>query len=421
MFLSRPGRPQSWLFLAFSLVAYVVSVTYADAHTTYRFSALFLTAWAFWPATLVHLALTFPQRRRMLRRFPRLVWLPYLVSVLFALLLNLPMARVDARLLLAIPVVAAAYWGVALILLVLGLARTSVVGGSPLIRQRARTLCAAFVLGYVPPILGTVIEALFQVTVPYLNAIWKLTLLFPVVMAYAMVRYDLFDVRAALRAGAVYSAVTGLVVLGYTGAIAGMDLVLTSWEVSQSPIVVAAVMAVLVVVVLNPLYLRSQRLVDRVFFRQRIDMQRSIERVSEVMSGVLDLRRIAELLGQTVDEQLHPEQQGLYLLDANTPRYVRADLDQDDDGDPPPSIDADSALVRSLAALRQPMTWARVEEDPGLDAYRRGVPGSHGRAGRDAGRAVRVPGPRDGVPRPRAEAVESRLLGTGPRAPPAPG
>jgi class 3 adenylate cyclase len=370
VFLSRPGRPQSWLFLTFSLVAYVVSVTYADAHTTYRFSALFLTAWALWPATLVHLALTFPQRRQILRRFPRLVWLPYLVSALLALLLNLPMARVDARLLLAIPVVASAYWGVALILLVLGLARTSVVGGSPLIRQRARTLCAAFVLGYVPPILGTVIEALFQVTVPYLNAIWKLTLLFPVVMAYAMVRYDLFDVRAALRAGAVYSAVTGLVVLGYTGAIAGMDLVLTSWDASQSPIVVAAVMAVLVVVVLNPLYLRSQRLVDRLFFRQRIDVQRSIERVSEVMSGVLDLRRIAELLGQTVDEQIHPETQALYLLDANTPRYVLADLDRDDDGEPPPSIDAASALVRSLAALRQPMTRARVEEDPGLDAYR---------------------------------------------------
>ena len=72
----------------------------------------------------------------------------------------------NMRLLLAVPAAAAAYWGVALILLVLALARASVVGGTPLIRQRARILCAAFVLGYVPPILGTVAEALFQVTVP---------------------------------------------------------------------------------------------------------------------------------------------------------------------------------------------------------------------------------------------------------------
>jgi hypothetical protein len=190
-------------------------------------------------------------------------------------------------------------------------------------------------------------------------------------MAYAMVRYDLFDVRAALRAGAIYSAVTGLVVLAYTGAIAGVDLLLTNWEAASSPIVAAAVMAVLVVVLLNPLYLRSQRLVDRLFFRQRVDVQRSIERVSEVMSGVLDLRRIAELLGQTVDEQLHPERQELYLLDANEPRYVRAELDEEEREAGTP-IDAGSPLVRSLEVLRQPMTRARVEEDPSLDAYRDG-------------------------------------------------
>jgi class 3 adenylate cyclase len=289
-----------------------------------------------------------------------------------AVLLQVASAVGGTRWLLAVPAAGAAYWGAALLLLVVALARTSVVGRSPLIRQRARVLGAAFLLGYVPPILGTVVEALFQVRVPYLNALWRLTLLFPLVMAYAMVRYDLFDVRAALRAGAIYSAVTGLVVLAYTGAIASVDLLLTNWEGASSPIVAAAVMAVLVVVLLNPLYLRSQRLVDRLFFRQRVDVQRSIEHVSEVMSGVLDLRRIVELLGKTVDEQLHPERQELYLLDANAPRYLRIELDDEEELGARTPIDAGSPLVRGLEALRQPMTRARVEEDPALDAYRDG-------------------------------------------------
>ena len=370
VFLIRPGRPQSWLFLSFLLIASIVSVTFADAHTTYRFSELFLTAWAFWPATLLHLALTFPQRRGIVRRFPRVVWLPYLVSAVVAVLLQLPLVRTDVRLLLAVPAAGAAYWGVALILLVLSLARASMVGGNPLIRQRARILCAAFVLGYVPPILGTVSEALFQVTVPYLNAMWKLTLLFPIVMAYAMVRYDLFDVRAALRAGAVYSAATGLVVLAYTGAIAGTDILLANWEAAESPIVAAAVMAVLVVVLLNPLYLRSQRLVDRLFFRQRVDVQRSIEHVSEVMSGLLELPRIVVLLTETVEEQLHPERQELYLLDARRQGYARPDKDEADEQDGRPPIDGGSPLVRSLELGRQPLTRERVEEDPDLEEYR---------------------------------------------------
>jgi class 3 adenylate cyclase len=372
VFLIRPGRPQSWLFLSFLLIAYLVGVTFADAHTTYRFTELFLTAWAFWPATLLHLAMTFPQRRGIVRRFPRVVWLPYLISAAVATLLQLPGVHSDMRLLLAVPAVGAAYWGVALVLLVLSLARASIVGGTPLIRQRARILCAAFVLGYVPPILGTVAEALFQVTVPYLNGMWKLTLLFPIVMAYAMVRYDLFDVRAALRTGAVYSAVTGLVVLAYTGAIAAMDILLTNWEAAQSPIVAAAVMAVLVVVLLNPLYLRSQRLVDRLFFRQRVDMQRSIERVSEVMSGLLDLRQIVELLTRTVEEQLHPVRQELYLLDARRQGYVRPDQEEGDERDDRPPIDAGSPLVRSLELRGQPLTRERVEEDPALEDYREG-------------------------------------------------
>jgi class 3 adenylate cyclase len=372
VFLIRPGRPQSWLFLAFSLIAYIVNVTFGDAHTTYRFTELFLTAWAFWPATLMHLALTFPQRRGIVRRFPRVVWLPYAVSAAVAMLMQWSRVHTDVRLLLAVPAVGAAYWGAALILLVLSLARASVVGSNALVRQRARILCAAFVLGYVPPILGTVAEALFQVSVPYLNAMWKLPLLFPIVMAYALVRYDLFDVRAALRAGAVYSGATGLVVLAYAGAIASMDIFLSNWEAAQSPIVAAAVMAVLVVVALNPLYLRSQRWVDRLFFRQRIDMQRSIERVSEVMSGLLELRQIVDLITQTVEEQLHPERQTLHLLDSRERGYVRQGREEGDEADDLPGIQPDSPLVRCLELRRQPLTLERVEEDPEFHDYRAG-------------------------------------------------
>jgi hypothetical protein len=372
VFMSRPGRPQSWLFLVYSLIAYLVTVTYADAHTTYRFSGLFLTAWAFWPATLLHLALTFPQRRQILRRFQRVVWLPYLISAVVALVLQLPLVLGDVRLLLTVPAAGAAYWGVALLLLVLALARASVVGSTPLIRQRARLVGVAFAIGYLPPILGTVTEALFLVQVPYLNLLWRATLLFPAMLAYAMVRYDLFDVRAALRAGAAYSATTGLVVLAYTGAIVVVDILLTTWEAASSPIVAGAVMAVLVVVLLNPLYLRSQRLVDRLFFRQRVDVQQSIERVSEVMSGQLDLRRIVELLTRTVDEQLHPERQELYLFNARRRGYAPPDREDGDERDAGPSIDPGSPLVRCLDLRRQPLTRERVEEDPALDELRAG-------------------------------------------------
>jgi len=362
VYLLRPGAPRSWLFLAFTLISFVVSVTYADAHSTYRFTHLFLTAWAFWPATFIHLALTFPQRRRIARRYPKVVWLPYLWSALMAVLLQLHVSAADVAHFPVLTAVGAVYWGVAILLLVLALARTSVAGPSPLGRQRARVVAAAFAIGYVPPILGTVIEAVFRVAVPHLSDLWRLNLVFAGVMAYALVRYDLFDFRTALRTGAVYSVVTGLGVLGYAGAIVLLDLVFSSLEIGSSPIVDSAVVALGVVLFLNPVYARAQRVVDRVFFRERVDVQRSIEQVAELMTRLLDLRRIVDLLTRTVEEHLHPARQLLFIEDDGRRGYVLAGEPSDD----APVLAADSALAVSLDRVRGPIGRERVEEDPTL-------------------------------------------------------
>lgn len=363
VFYLKPGVPQSWLFLAFCLDSFVINVTYADAHTTYRFTSLFLTAWAFSPALFLHLALTFPQRRTIARRYPRVVWVPYGLSALVAVLLQVDLYPDHAVRLGVFAGIGAAYWGGALILLVLALARTAVAGATPLMRQRARVLTAGFAVGYLPPVLGTAVEALFRLPVPHLNEIWKLHFLFPAAVAYAMVRYNLFDVRALLRTGTIYSAVTGLVVAAYAGAIALLDLLFSRLEVATSPLVPATVVAVAVVAFLNPVYVRTQKVVDRVFFRQRIDVQLSLERVSDVMIGLLDLQRIVALIRQTVDELFHPARQALLLHDASRQAYV---LGGEGNGGTPRLIPEDAPLPQCLARFRAPMTRERFEEDPGL-------------------------------------------------------
>jgi class 3 adenylate cyclase len=375
-FLFKPGLPQSWLVLVFSLVSFTMTVTFADAHTTYRFSELFLAAWAFQPATLLHLALVFPQRRRIARRRPGIVWLPYVASAALAAVL---VARLGAGAPLRFGLivgVGAAYWGTSIVALVASLVRTSVAGTSPVARQRARALAAAFAIGYLPGILGTAAEAILRAPVPHMSLLWKLHVLFPAVLAYAMVRYDLFDARSALRTGAVYSIVSGLVGLAYAGGIVGIDLVLASAGVGRSPMTVAALTAVAVVALLNPVYGWTRRLVDRLFFRQRVDVERSTQQVAEMMAGLLDLPRIVELLRRTVEEQLHPARQALLILDDVRGAYVlpAAPGEEEENGAtrPGPMVPADSPLVACLARLRQPLARERIEEDPALQAERPG-------------------------------------------------
>ncbi|HEV8306481.1 MAG TPA: adenylate/guanylate cyclase domain-containing protein [Methylomirabilota bacterium] len=359
VFYLKPGLPQSWLVFAFCLDSFLISILYADAHTVYRFPLLFLTAWAFSPALFMHLALTFPRRPAIARRGPGLVWLPYGLSAVVALLLQVRLHADHSRIGL-VAGVGATYWGAALILLVLSLARASVTGTTPLVRQRARVLTAGFAVGYLPPVLGTAVEALLRVPVPYLDAIWKLNFLFPAAVAYAMVRYNLFDVWAVLRIGTIYSVVTALVVAAYAGAIALLDLTFSGLALSTSRTVPAVVVALAVVVFLNPVYLRTQQVVDRVFFRQRYDVQQSLERASDLMTTLLDLQRIAALIHRTVDEVLHPVGQHLLVSDPAGRGYLVAGED------PARTVPADSPLPACLARLRTPVSREQLEEDPDL-------------------------------------------------------
>jgi class 3 adenylate cyclase len=353
----QPGVWRNWLFLGFCLDWYFTTVTYADAHTTYRFSAVFLTSWAFSPALLVHLALVFPQRRPVARRYPGVLWVPYIVSALVAVFLQV---RLHPLQFAFVPAVGAVFWGVAMLLLVVGLVRASLTGATPLVRRRARVLAAGFAIGVAPPVLGTAIEAVFRAPVPYLNEIWKLNFLFPAAVGYAMVRYNLFDVRSAVRIGTIYSAVTGLVVAAYAGAIALLDLFFSRLDLSRSPLVPATIVALAVVAFLNPVYVRTQKVVDRLFFRERLDVQHSLEQLSEVMTSLLDLGRIAALLEDTVERLFHPARQALLVSDQSGRGYVVSGQEDEEAA----VVPADAPLPRCLARVRVPVSRARLDEDP---------------------------------------------------------
>ena len=360
----RPGVPATRVFLAFCLTWFCTSGLYLDAATTYRFSALFLTGWAFSPALYIHIALRFPESRAVIRRHPRLIWVPYVLSGLIAVAMQLPPPLMPVAWTYSVPVVGAVYWAAGLLALILGLVQASQKAASPLNRQRARVLAAGFGVGQLLPVLGTTVEAVSGWTVPYLNVIWRLNFLFPAAVAYAMLRYDLFDVRAVVRTGTVYAAVTGLVVAVYAGSIALVNVAFSSLGLAESQIVPAIVMALAVVVFLNPVYRRTQGVVDRLFFREQRDVRQTIERVADTMTTLLDLRRIVGLISTTVDELLHPRHHTLLLRDEAHGEYRAISAG---DG---LAVPADGELARLLERRPAPLTRERLAEDPELEDFR---------------------------------------------------
>jgi class 3 adenylate cyclase len=365
----KPGAPGARVFQAYCIIWFAIATLYHDAVSMYRFDAIFLTAWAFSPALYLHLAQTFPERRPWAVRHPRVIWLAYGASAVFATLLRMHIPDHPPSELVIVPIASAVYWVSALLVLIAALSITAVRGTSALGRQRARVLLAGFTVGQLAPVMGTTLEAVTGMTVPYLNVLWKLNLLFPVAVTYAMIRYELFDVRAVVRVGSIYALVTGVVIVAYAGAITALNVVFTRLGMGTSPLATAAVLALAVVFFLNPVYARAQRVVDRLFFRQRLDVQRSIERLSGTMTTVLDLDRIAGLIGRTVDESFFPSRLTLAVFEEEQERY-RVLVGSAGPMGASGLIAASSSLPGHLARYRQPITRVQHEADPDLASCR---------------------------------------------------
>ena len=363
----KPAVAETRLFLAFCLTWFCIPALYLDAHTTYRFSPLFLTAVALIPAVSIHLALTFPQRRGIVRRHPGIIGLPYALSAGIVPPLVGWVPPVSPDWLLLVPAFATVYWGAALVLLIVSLGRTSFAGSSPLLRQRARVLMLGFAVGQLVPVLGTTTEALFRVSVPHLNLLWRLNILFPLAVAYAMIRYDLFDLRAVIRTGTIYGVVTGLVALAYVGLITLLDVAFAALGVGAGPVVSAVILALVVVLLLNPIYVRTQKLVDRVFFRERRDIQQSLEHLSDHMTTQRDLVGIGGLITGAIDDFFHPVRLRLLALDPDRGVYDAIGADQDD---VQVTMRWDSAIARCLGEAQAPLTRERLEESPALAQHR---------------------------------------------------
>ena len=131
-----------------------------------------------------------------------------------------------------------------------------------------------------------------------------LVLLYPAAIAYATVRYRLFDASVVIRRSVVYTMLAGLITATYALAIAAANALLTRSDVTRSPWFSGAFMFV-VALGFYPVRERLRRAVDRTFFRERYDYVRTIQTLARSMTSLLDLDEITRRLTGTVESAMH--------------------------------------------------------------------------------------------------------------------
>ncbi|MCK4488980.1 MAG: hypothetical protein KAU23_01910, partial [Anaerolineales bacterium] len=153
-----------------------------------------------------------------------------------------------------------------------------------------------------------------------------------IVIVYAILRYQLLDIRVVIRQGLLYSFPTIIIGAAYFLII---TLSLTVFELYSGIEIFLLSLAVAVITALmaEPLRDKAQQIIDRMFFREKFDSQVMLQSLSSRAASVLDLYKITNMILTEVTSTLHIPKAAFFLRDEETGVFqLTTQIGQDDIG-----------------------------------------------------------------------------------------
>ena len=166
---------------------------------------------------------------------------------------------------------------------------------------------AAFIISIV--LVGGVLPYFVPaaVTASKIIPLFSIFLIGPTV--YAIVRYQLMDIRVVIQTGAIYTAFIGIVLALYFGLLLLLGALLGE---SVAAPVSAALAAAVVVLTYQPLDAFLRRVTDRLLYKNHYDVATAVQRTGELLSTSLRSQDVFHHFAYLVEQILHVE--GVHLL-----------------------------------------------------------------------------------------------------------
>ena len=169
---------------------------------------------------------------------------------------------------------------------------------------------AGLTLYLLPPLLG-------REGIPP-NVIGVIASAFPIAVAIAIVRHNLFDIDRLLSHALVYGGLTTAVVTLYVALVTGVGSLLNERGDPWLALLATAVVAI----AFQPLRARWQRVVDRRLFGERDEPIRLLDRLGERLEATIEPDRVLPTLVQTVAEALRLPYVAIALDEAGSLRVA---------------------------------------------------------------------------------------------------
>ncbi len=210
--------------------------------------------------------------------------------------------------------------GVALCLIALQVYRYRRVS-TPVQRQQTRWVVAGFAFSFGPLVITNTLEfallaQLFPKSALLIMLVqWPfelLLLLFPISIAFAILRYRLWDIGVLINRTLVYGALTITLGLIYAGLVIGSQSLLHGF-IGPTNDVAIVISTLAIAALFQPLRHRLQNLIDRRFYRHKYNAAKVLSAFSATLRNEVDLATLSEQLVTVVEETMQPAHVSLWL------------------------------------------------------------------------------------------------------------
>ncbi len=178
-----------------------------------------------------------------------------------------------------------------------------------------------------------------------------------VVFAIPVLRYRLFDIEIVINRTLVYATLTALLGVFYLLLVRFLTLVVEILYRSTDTTLVVFLAAISIALTFNPLRQRVQTLIDRSFYRQKLDFQQMYAEMTERLATSLFPERLVGLLTGELPRRLQVDKACLLILASNG--EIFEPLPQGDC----PALRIDHPLIRAMQRLGRSLTRLQPYED----------------------------------------------------------
>ena len=132
-------------------------------------------------------------------------------------------------------------------------------------------------------------------------------------VAFAILRYRLWDIDILIRRTLQYALLTGLLALVYLGGVVILQAMLGSLTGEAKSPIVTVIITLGIAALFNLLRHQVQDFIDRRFYRKKYIAERALEAFAASAHDEVDLDLLAGALVHVVDETIQPESNWLWL------------------------------------------------------------------------------------------------------------